>query len=105
MLSTEILRIPPLSDLILRPWEPRGNEICSQPAGYSQKKRSGWLHRAETRGFSMIKAHLNRRRLSRRRWLVLGHTGAGGARSRAISDRISWNICRGTATSAIWKVT
>ena len=33
------------------------------------------------------------------------HAGAGGARSRAISDRISWNICRGTATSAIWKVT
>ena len=29
------------------------------------------------------------------------HAGAGGARSRAISDRISWNICRGTATSAI----
>jgi anaerobic magnesium-protoporphyrin IX monomethyl ester cyclase len=33
------------------------------------------------------------------------HAGAGGARSRAISDRISANICRGTATSAIWKVT
>ena len=29
------------------------------------------------------------------------HAGAGGARSRAISDRISANICRGTATSAI----
>ena len=28
------------------------------------------------------------------------HAGAGGTRSRAISDRISWNICRGTATSA-----
>jgi len=33
------------------------------------------------------------------------HAGAGGARNRAISDRISWNICRGTATSATWKVT
>src|SRR5271165_2932082 len=33
------------------------------------------------------------------------HAGAGGARRRAISDRISWNICRGTATSAIWKIT
>src|ERR1700692_4798979 len=32
------------------------------------------------------------------------HPGAGG-RSRAMSDRMSWNICRGTATSAIWKVT
>jgi aerobic-type carbon monoxide dehydrogenase small subunit (CoxS/CutS family) len=25
--------------------------------------------------------------------------------SQAISERISWNICRGTATSAIWNVT
>src|SRR5260370_31798177 len=33
------------------------------------------------------------------------HVGAGGARIRAISDRISWNICRDTATSAIWHVT
>src|SRR5713101_9795423 len=37
--------------------------------------------------------------------LLPGHAGAGGARSRAISDKISWNICRGTATSAIWKTT
>ena len=34
-----------------------------------------------------------------------GHAGAGGARRRAISDRILANICRGTATSAIWNVT
>jgi hypothetical protein len=33
------------------------------------------------------------------------HAGAGGARSRTISDRISANICRGTATAASWKVT
>src|SRR4051812_41668453 len=33
------------------------------------------------------------------------HAGAGGVRSRAISDRMSANICRGTATSASWKVT
>src|SRR6516162_1666003 len=32
------------------------------------------------------------------------HAGAGGTRSRAISDRISANICQGTATSANWKV-
>src|SRR5256885_10566825 len=31
--------------------------------------------------------------------------GAGGARSRAIRDRISANIVRDTATSAIWKLT
>src|SRR5262245_28965308 len=33
------------------------------------------------------------------------HAGAGGGfgRSSAISRKISWNICRGMATSAIWK--
>jgi hypothetical protein len=33
------------------------------------------------------------------------HAGAGGARNRAISDRISANSRRGTATSASWNVT
>jgi len=33
------------------------------------------------------------------------HAWAGGARSRAISDRISWNICRDTATASdVWAV-
>ncbi len=36
---------------------------------------------------------------------VTSHAGAGGARSRAISDRISANSRRGTATSASWNVT
>jgi len=33
--------------------------------------------------------------------------GAGGGcgRSSAISRKISWNICRGMATSAVWKAT
>ena len=33
------------------------------------------------------------------------HAGAGGAcgRSSAMSRKISWNVCRGIATSAIWK--
>src|SRR5437016_1365349 len=48
-----------------------------------------------------IKAHLRCRRLPH--WLALAaHAGAGGVRSRAISDRMSANICRDTATSAIW---
>jgi hypothetical protein len=34
-----------------------------------------------------------------------GHAGAGGTRSRVINDRMSANVCRGTATSAIWNVT
>ena len=35
------------------------------------------------------------------------HAGAGGGsgRSSAIRRKISWNICRGMATSAIWKAT
>jgi hypothetical protein len=33
------------------------------------------------------------------------HLGVGGTRSRAINRRTSWNIYRGTATSAIWNVT
>jgi len=51
----------------------------------------------------LIKAYLCRRRLSHLTSSP-GHAGAGGARSRAISIRISWNLCRGTVTSAIWKV-
>ena len=30
--------------------------------------------------------------------------GAGGARSRAIRDRMSANICHNTATSTIWNL-
>ena len=34
------------------------------------------------------------------------HAGAGGCgRSSAIIRKISWNICRGMATSAVWKAT
>ena len=35
------------------------------------------------------------------------HAGADGGcgRSSAMSRKISWNICRGIATSAIWKAT
>jgi hypothetical protein len=49
----------------------------------SKVEQINWLRRgAKTRSFACIEAHL---------W--------------AISDRISWNICRGTATSAIWNMT
>jgi ABC transporter substrate binding protein len=62
---------------------------------------------ARTRRVAFIKAHFCRRGSSHltRSPDHAGHAGAGGARSRAMSDRISWNICRGTATSAIWNVT
>ena len=37
--------------------------------------------------------------------LAATHAGAGEARNRPISDKISANICRDTETSANWKVT
>ena len=55
---------------------------------------------ARSSSFSLIKAHLRRRCLSHLTQSP-GHAGAGGDRSRAMSERISANICRDTATSAI----
>jgi len=49
---------------------------------------------------SVLEAHLCRRRLSHLTRSA-GHAGAGGARNWAISRKMSLNICRGTATSAI----
>ena len=44
--------------------------------------------------------------ITQRTWPGAGHAGAGGARNPEISLRMSANICRGTATSAIiWNVT
>ena len=54
--------------------------------------------------FAILKPHLCRRCLSHLTSSP-GHAVAGGARNRAIIARISGNICRGTATSAIWNVT
>lgn len=53
-------------------------------------------------GFPVIEAHASQSSLSRgdRR---PGKAGAGGARGSAMSDKISRNICRDTATSAIGK--
>ena len=33
------------------------------------------------------------------------NAGGGCGRSSAMSRKISWNICRGMATSAIWEIT
>jgi len=73
-------------------------------AGGPGKMASSSASSAATRCFASIKADLCRRGLPHLTRSP-GHAGVGGARSRAISDRISWNICRGTATSAIWNVT
>src|SRR5262249_21784409 len=58
---------------------------------------------AETWSFAFIKTHLSHRgpHLSTPKFL---HAGAVGARNRAMSIRISLNICRDTASSAIWNV-
>jgi hypothetical protein len=37
--------------------------------------------------------------------LLQDSPGGGCGRSSAMSRRISWNICRAMATSAIWKIT
>ena len=55
-------------------------------------------------GFPVIKAHATQSPLSGTDHR-LGHTGAGGARSRAMSDRICPNCRRDTATSGNWNVT
>jgi len=100
--GADIPRIPGLLGPIFRLIDAPRNEIPSQPAPLAIKSSGCPPRRAETRCVAFIKAHLCCRRLS----LLTrspGHAGAGGGRSRAISDRISWNICR-TATSAIWNV-
>jgi hypothetical protein len=58
---------------------------------------------AETLLFALIKTYLCCSSLSSDP--SASHAGAGAARSQAISDRISANICRNTATAAIWTVT
>jgi hypothetical protein len=58
----------------------------------------------KTRLSACVKAHLTYHSVARI-YLYARHAGAGGARSRAISARMSANICRDTATSASWNVT
>jgi hypothetical protein len=101
---TDILRIPgPFGrDLPSLRAQRQQNSIAATPltAKFPDTGRRG----TGTGRFAFIKAHLRCRCLSH----VIrspGHAGAGGARRRAISDRMSWNICRDTATSASWKVT
>ena len=79
-----------------------GNSIAADPL--TAKMAEAGPRSAGTRCFALIKAHLCRRRLPHLTRSPV-HAGASGARSRAMRCRISWNICRGTATSAIWKVT
>jgi hypothetical protein len=58
----------------------------------------------EKRCFAYDKAHLTHRSVAVSD-LDARYAGAGGARRPATSNRMSANIWRGTATSAIWNVT
>jgi hypothetical protein len=89
---------------IFRIIEAHRNEIRPQPASFAANRSGCSPPGAETRCFAFIKAHPCGLRLSHLTPSA-GHADAGGARSRAINDRISANICLGTATSAIWNVT
>jgi hypothetical protein len=56
--------------------------------------------------FVVAKSHLSRgSRWHSCSWSFHAGAGVGGGRSSAISRKISSNICRGMATSAIWKAT
>jgi len=103
-ISTDIPRIPCTLAVIFHIHQGRRKEIRTQPAPFAAKSSGCSPGEAATHCFASIEAVLSRRRQSH---LTPGihHAGAGGDRNRAINERISWNICRGTATSAIWKVT
>jgi hypothetical protein len=98
-LSTDIPRIP--DDLKTRIALSDGfangkSRVAGAPGSDTASKTR---RDAKVRRFVRIEAYLSHRQLHPVRGAP--HAGAGGARSRAISNRMSWNICRGTATSAI----
>jgi hypothetical protein len=100
LLLTDISRIPDALSVIFRLRGAWRNEIRSQQPLFAGKSPDSSPRSAETRCFAFTKACLCCHRLSHLTRSPV-HSGAGGARSRAISDRMSANICRGTATSAI----
>jgi hypothetical protein len=51
----------------------------------------------------LIKAYLCRRRLSHLTSSP-GHAGRAAPEVGRFNIMVSWNLCRGTVTSAIWKV-
>jgi hypothetical protein len=84
--------------VIFRLIKARGNEIRLQPTPLAAKPSDRPPGDARTRRFSSIKAHLCRRRPSHLTRSPV-HAGAGGARSRAISIRMSLNIRSDTAAA------
>src|SRR6516225_9604749 len=89
-------RITPLAGLS------KGNRLRR---GQKAIEAGGRRHRnAETRPICLYRG-IPPPLTTRCTWPNAGHAGAGGARNRAISDKMSANVCRETATSAIWNVT
>ena len=89
-------RITPLAGLS------KGNRLRR---GQKAIEAGGRRHRnAETRPICLYRG-IPPPLTTRCTWPSAGHAGAGGARNRAISDKMSANVCRETATSAIWNVT
>jgi len=87
------VRIAPLSGL--------GNEQTAPSTGKRRSKLAADVHRdAKRAAFAPTEAYLSDDRPPHLPSLA-PHAGTGSARSRAISDRMSANICRDTATSAI----
>jgi hypothetical protein len=94
---TDIPRISGLLGRIFGLIEVRRNEIRSQPLLFAAQSPGRHLSALNSfalpslRHTSAVVVGLTR---------SPGHAGAGGARSWAISNRISWNICRGTGRVA-----
>jgi hypothetical protein len=81
-----------------------GNKIRARPASMTVGASNRLPDDAGTRGFPFIEVHS-----SSYFWPHCHHdpyiVGADSDRSRTISRRMSWGICRGTATSASWNIT
>jgi hypothetical protein len=98
LVLTDIAPIPDEFRAMIAASGALGNgKSCSAWAGEHRKHR--YSAEALKRSFGRIQAHLSHSS-SVASGLHAAHASAGGARSRAISDRISANICRDTATSA-----
>jgi hypothetical protein len=104
VLFSDIPRIPGLVGAIFRLSEARRNEIRSQPTRRQSKmaSRSAGLRRNSLLCLHQSASLLSPSVASDRSPV---DAGAGDAVSRAMSDSMSWNICRDTATSASWNVT
>src|SRR3954447_20517177 len=103
-LSTDIPQLPGILErlaVVLRRAARKFGSWLTVPAA---KEPDRTPRNTEAHRLARIRAHFDPRHLPHLLPLA-PHTGAGGARNRAISDRMSANICLGTPTSASWNAT